>query len=239
MIPTSLVKGRRGSVIYWVFSLVHGIFSHADMSAATKNDLCNRALSFLGEPTATPFTGGTTLRDRECAAHYEAARDEVLTHHRWDFATKLFALTLADPQPAHVPADFPFAYHLPDEMLRFQEIIMVDGRRVEFFKILGSHLFLAVNELEGHIAYTASDIEPEEMMPVARECVAYALAIRIAEQLTGNPNKTEQMRAHLASAYQRALTTDSRQTGSRENMDPLLLARQSGSYRSRYYGFNR
>lgn len=210
------------------------------MSDAARDALCNRALSFLGEPTATPYDGpGTTLRDVQCRAHYEAARDEVFSHHRWDFSTKLFPLALADPQPAEVPAQFAHAYDLPTDSLRFQEVRLGDGNRLEHFAIIGNYLFTDNAELTGHILYTSADVEPEDMTPIARECVAYALAIRIGEALTQSPNKVEQMRSHLASAYARAITTDSRQTGSRENMDPLLLARAAGSYRSRYRGFNR
>lgn len=210
------------------------------MSDATKDALCNRALSFLGEPSASPFLeDGQTLRDRECRAHYEAARDEVLTHHRWDFATALFALDLNNNQPALKPADFPFAYQVPDDMLRFHEVLLENGQRLETFRILGAHLWAPYDDLAGNIVYTTNVLEPEEMSPVAQECIAYALAIRIAEQLTGNPNKTEQMRAHLAAAYARAITTDARQTSSNENLDPLTLARRCGAFRSRYRGFSR
>jgi hypothetical protein len=210
------------------------------MSAA-RDALCNRALSFLGEPPARPFESptGTTVRDRACQAHYEAARDEVFTHHRWDFATALFPIAKTTPQPTNKPADFPIAYNLPTDMLRFQDVLLEGGGRLEHFTIIGNTLWTNDDNLTGHIAYTTSSIEPAAMPPVARECVAYALAIRIAPIVTQNQNKTEQMRAHLAQAYIRAVTTDSRQTGSRENMDPLLLARASGSYRSRYRGFDR
>ena len=210
------------------------------MSNATRDALCNRALSLLGEPPATPFAGpGTTLRDITCRAHYEAARDEVFSHHRWDFCTALFPLALADPQPAEAPAQFSHAYDLPPYSLRFQEARLANGNRLEHFAILGNYLFTDNEELEGHILHTTSALDPEDMPPIARECVTYALAARIAEALTQSPNKVEQMRAHLAQAYTRAITTDARQTGSKENMDPLLLARESGSYRSRYRHFAR
>lgn len=210
------------------------------MSDEAKDLLCNRALSFLGEPTAAPFAGnGTSIRDAQCRAHYEAARDEVLTHHRWDFATALFPLAILDPQPATVPAHFPKAYELPEDMLRFHEVRLSTGYILEHFTLMGSYLFAESATLEGNIIYTTSTIEPEAMSAIARECVTYALAIRIGESLTNDPSKVEQMRGHLAQAFQRAITTDSRQTGSNENMDPLTLARRCGTYRARYYGFSR
>jgi hypothetical protein len=212
------------------------------MSAATKDALCNRALSLLGEPPAAPYVGeGTSLRDIECRTHYDSALIEVLTHHRWDFATALARLDLSDPQPAEVPANFPHAYDwtIDDDILRLQEIRLSNGSLLEHFAIIGNHLYTTSDSLEGHILYTTAAVEPEEMLPIARECLTYALAVRIAESLTQSPQKVEQMRAHLQLAYSRAITTETRQTGSRENMDPLTLARSCGTSRARYYGFSR
>lgn len=209
------------------------------MSAATKNDLCNRALSLLGEPPATPFTGGTTIRDRECVAHYEAARDEVLTHHRWDFAKKGFALDLVTPAPANSPPNYPHAYAMPTDCLRFHEVELQDGSRLEQFAKMGQYLYAAYDNLSGTIFYTSSQIEPEEMSSVARECVAYALAVRIGELVSQNPQKVAQMQNLLDRAYMRAITTESRETGSNEYRDPLSTARQCGTYRARYRGYSR
>lgn len=209
------------------------------MSAATKNDLCNRALSLLGEPPATPFTGGSTIRDRECVAHYEAARDEVLTHHRWDFAKKGFALTLVLPAPADAPPNFPHAYQMPANCLRFREVDLVGGQRLESFERMGAYLYAASDDLDGLIYYTTSEIEPEQMSSVARECVAYALAVRIGETVAQNPQKVQQMQILLDRAYMRAITTESRETGSNEYRDPLVIARQCGTYRARYRGYSR
>lgn len=209
------------------------------MSAATKDALCNQALSLLGEPPAAPYNSGTTLRDRQCVAFYESAKDEILTHHRWDFATALFPLALADPQPTEAPAHMAHAYDMPTDSLRFHEIRLTNGTTLEHFTIIGAYLFADSDTLEGHIVHTTSALEPEDMPSIARECIAYALAIRIGETLTQSPQKVEQMRGHLQLAYTRAITTDARQTNSRENMDLLTLARSCGTYRARYYGFSR
>jgi hypothetical protein len=219
---------------------LNGTFTNV---ATGKNAICNQALSFIGEPTATPFTGGTTLRDIECRAHYDSALIEVLTHHRWDFARSLVPLSLVDPQPAITPANFPKAYRLPtypkNALLRLEDIRLENGALLPDFEIIGSYLYATSATLTGNIAYTTAHVLPGEMLPIARECIAYALAIRIGESLTGNPQKVEQMRAHLAQAYTRAITTETRQTQSAENRDPLLIARQCGAFRSRYQGYNR
>lgn len=204
------------------------------MSAAEKDNVCKRALSLIGEPPASPFTGGTTLRDIECVTHYTSALQDVLTHHRWDFATRMHELELAT-EPSVVPPHLPHAYTLPTNSLRFHEVILTDGRTLDHFRIIDELLFTDNAELEGVLFYTVNTAEPEDMPPMVVECLVYALAQRLAASTTQNPNLTEQMRAYLASAYSRAITTDSRQTGSNDYVSIPALLSQTGIYQSRFF----
>lgn len=204
------------------------------MSYASKNDLCNAALNYLGEPDATPFTGGTTTRDVACSRHYDAALQTVLTHHRWDFATRLAPLAADDPQPDDVPADFPSAYSLPEDCLRFQEVILSNGQRLTHFRIIGTKLFLETDSYEGNIIYTINDVATTAMPSTFADCVMMELCKRIAPAIVQNPQLMEQMAAHHREAFSKAIATETRTTQSNENSSPLALAYQSTLYQSRF-----
>lgn len=204
------------------------------MPFATKDALANAALNLLGEPDATPFTGGTTVRDTTINRHYDSALETVLTHHRWDFATKLFALDMLSSQPTVHPALFPKAYELPDDLLRIHHIELDNGILINQFQILGTSLFLDGTDLEGHIQYTSNDIAVTAMPTLFADCLVLELAVRCAPMLTQNPSLQEQIKAHHREAFSRATTTETRQTQSNENSSPLAIARTCGTYLARF-----
>lgn len=204
------------------------------MSYATKDDLCNAALNFLGEPDATPFSGGTTVRDKACQRHYQQALESVLTYHRWDFATAVAALTIKATQPTHKPADFPSAYTIPTDCLRFQEVILSHGLPLTHFRIIGTTLFLDNAEYLGKIIYTLNDIAVTAMPGIFADCLMMELCKRIAPMICQSPQLMEQMNAHYAQTFSKAIAAETRQTQSAENSSPLALAYKSELYASRF-----
>lgn len=75
----------------------------------TEIDLCNLALSSLGDSMITSFTEGTQ-RAQLCALHYPIARDSCLAWGAWKFARARAVL----PRLAEAPAfGYSYAYQLP------------------------------------------------------------------------------------------------------------------------------
>lgn len=206
------------------------------MPFSTKDDLANAALNILGEPDATPFTGGTSTRDTSIRRHYDSALEHVLTMFRWDFATVLAKLILSDPQPDDAPPVFPHAYDKPADCLRLHTITTKAGQLVTHFQLAGSHLFLDSDEHDDTsvLQYTTNDILPAAMPTIFSDCLVYELAKRIAPMLTQSPQLLEQMHSLHREAFAKATTAEARQTTSGENTSPLLLAKNSGLYRSRF-----
>ena len=205
------------------------------MAYTTKDQICAAALSILGEPTATPFTVTTgSVRDLTCQLHYPAALEHCLAYHRWDFATKISVLTLTATQPSQAPADFPFAYNIPSDMLRFHEIILTDGTKLESFKRIGIYIFLDANSYAGKVIYTLNDILPSLMPGTFADCLVYELAKRMAPILCQSPQLMEQMAGNHAQTFTRAITAETRQTLSNENNSPLAQAQASSLYQARF-----
>lgn len=204
------------------------------MPYATKDDLCNAALNLLGEPDATPFTGGTSLRDKSLQRHYDSALEFVLTMHRWDFATVMTELEILDPQPTVTPPAYPFAYDFPTDKLRFQRIALAYGEDLKNFEIVGDKLFLDRDNYKGVLYYTSNDIQPSEMPTMFADCLVLEIAKRVAPMLTQNPQLMEQMAGHYRETFGKTTTAETRQTQSGENSSPMAHAMQSGLYRSRF-----
>lgn len=206
-------------------------------SFSTKDDLCNAALSLLGEPTATPFTGGLTIRDTTCRIHYPQVLARVLKAHRWDFATILHELALSDPQPGIAPFSFPYAYELPAGILRLLDIVHSSGQRIEKFRRVGTLLFLDqefTTPGDLHLEYVADDPAPADMPHDFADCVVSLLASRLATHLTQNPNAAEQHLTHYREALSAIATIETRETRSNENFSILDIAYNSGSHQARY-----
>jgi hypothetical protein len=204
------------------------------MAYATKDALCNAALNFLGEPDATPFTGGTTVRDVACSRHYDQALQHVLMLHRWDFATDLHTLAAVSSQPSNKPADFPVAYTLPSDYLRLQEIILSTGFRKNTFRLLGSYLWLETTGIVGKIVYTKNDVATTAMPSTFADCVMMELCKRMAPMLTQDAQKMEQMHAQHRETFAHATAAETRMSRSNENTSPLDLAYQSEVFLSRF-----
>ncbi len=81
------------------------------MNTTTALDLCNLALSKLGESPIPAIDANGSPAARQCHLHYHATRQEVLCSHRWSFAQQLVTLSsTAEPSeqqnlPHYLPAD--------------------------------------------------------------------------------------------------------------------------------------
>jgi len=86
--------------------------------ATTVTDICNRALSHLGEE---PIMEGdsTSKKARSCRAWYDVTRLDLLRNHPWTFAmTKVFAALKADESRGSYPGGYKYAYIYPTDCCR-------------------------------------------------------------------------------------------------------------------------
>lgn len=63
----------------------------------TPLDICNLALSKLGESPISAIDANGSPAARQCYLHYHPTRREVLSAHRWTFAQKLTEITSSEP----------------------------------------------------------------------------------------------------------------------------------------------
>ena len=81
---------------------------------ATEVDICNIALTNLGEPKVVSLTENSE-RARLCNLRYPDVRDAVLRSHPWNCAMKRAQLTRTTSTPAF---GYLYEYSLPADLLR-------------------------------------------------------------------------------------------------------------------------
>ena len=82
----------------------------------TALDICNLALSRLGESPITAIDPNGKLPARLCYMHYHPVRREVLCAHRWSFATT--AATLQSSETTVTDIRRQLSHSLPQDCLR-------------------------------------------------------------------------------------------------------------------------
>lgn len=131
-------------------------------------DICNNALSIIGEPHITDIDG-TDTKSKTCKANYGFIRKKLLGSHDWLAASYRVHL-----RPAYACSLFGWAYvyELPSNFLRLVETYP-PGAAYE----LGAINKLYMNENEGYIKYIA-DIDDPAMFDINFETVlVYRLAL--------------------------------------------------------------
>jgi hypothetical protein len=92
---------------------------------ASDVDICNLALGHLGDEAnvqaISPTPDGSIQADH-CARFYPIARDQMLSGHAWNFASKRVALAVLDTD--ELPGTWAYAYALPSQCLRALAVIM-------------------------------------------------------------------------------------------------------------------
>lgn len=86
----------------------------------TALDICNMALSKLGESPINGIDPNGNLSARMCYMHYHPVRREVLCAARWSFATEKTTLTAREAESADGTAALP--HTLPADCLRVLEV---------------------------------------------------------------------------------------------------------------------
>ena len=158
-------------------------------TAPTVLDICNLALSRLGESPITAIDPNGSLPARLCYMHYHPVRREVLCAHRWSFATT--SATLQSSEPATEGSTHQLRHSLPADCLR---VLGVNSRS---WTLRGRGIYTTTPELR--LLYIA-DVEDTALFePLFTE----ALVLRLAWKLCIPLINSTTARQALGEEYQR------------------------------------
>ena len=145
---------------------------------ATKVSICNLALRSVGAQRITALTDANEAA-RVLNDIYDLIRDEVLTAHPWNFASKRASLVAEDDAPEF---DYDTAYALPTDCLRVIRMEETDAD----FKIEAG--LLLTDESTANILYIAKITDESKFSPFFVTTLAVRLASEIAYPLTNDQN---------------------------------------------------
>lgn len=206
---------------------------------ATDADICNLALSYLGDVanvvSITPPDG--SAQAALCARFYPIARDQLLELHPWGFATTRVALA----QVANPTTSWVYAYAGPTDVLNYLEVLdplAADDYAVgmplanTMFGVVGSNVAVAsaqpfviekapdgsdmllTNQAGAVLRYSAAITDSTKFSPLFTEALCRLLAAKLAGPLLkgadGRSESAAQM-GHFQKAFEKATESDANQ----------------------------
>ena len=170
---------------------------------ATEVDICNMALSFLGDrATVTSINPPEGSAQAEhCARFYPMALNEMLAQARWSFATKREKLVrFAEEVPGAA-----YAYAVPSDCLTIQSVHTTLEKYFGHSGLAktwtvcrrGTMLALLTDESVEYICYTTSDVPAATMPPLFSLALAHLLASKIAGAMVTGPTGVELAQAQV------------------------------------------
>ncbi len=179
-------------------------------------DICNLALSFIGETaavTSLDTTVDTSRQAKLCAQFYPTARDTLLSSHNWGFAMKRKAAVLS----TNPPTQYDYAYVVPGEAVRVVAVLP-DGSTNDFSdpwvgwdrtvweseitggsgsytprpfiieRAAGGHRLIMTDTEDAWIRYLVRVVDPDRFSPPFRLALSWHLASMLAGPiLKGRP----------------------------------------------------
>lgn len=155
----------------------------------TALDICNLALSKLGESPLRGIDPNGTLASRLCYMHYHPVRREVLCANRWSFATVCTTLTSREEAGEDSSVNLP--HTLPADCLRVLDVGSPG------WTLRGRSVYCPAASVR--VRYIADAERVEDFDPLFIEAVATRLAMKLCIPLI---NSTTAHRS-LADEYQR------------------------------------
>jgi len=187
----------------------------ADLRAPSETSIANAALLMLGERRINDL-GENTKSANVLETRFDDVRDSLLRSMPWNFAVKRIQVAASSTSPEW---GYSYSYPLPFDCLR---ILEVDDRWGFGWRVESNAIVTNV-ESPLSLVYIARIKDPLEMDSVFRQLFAAALAMELAETITGDSRK-------FAVAAQRFtdLLEDARQVDGQEQKprDPRLTAWQ-------------
>lgn len=168
---------------------------------ATEISICNLALMALGKKPISSFDTSNASAEA-CAIAFPVAREEVLSAHPWNFATR--TVELAQISGADYP-NYDFAYSYPSDCLRALMLVNDASDDELVYKVAlatdGETRVILCDYDPATLEYVALVTTAGAYSPGFCQALAYNVAAKIAQTLTGS----EQLMGNMLQLYERAL----------------------------------
>jgi len=190
----------------------------------TITEICNKALSHLGESRITDFHEASVVGEK-CRTHFDAERDSLLRMHRWNFAEDRAILARLQSAPVF---GYLYQFQLPVDCLRVVVVNGVEARKgYNPWRIEGQRLLSDAKQAE--IVYTRRETDTTLFDPLFVEAMTYKLAAALAKELTNSTSEKGAMLQLFREAMNEAGWVDASESRPRvippETDNRLLMVR--------------
>lgn len=144
----------------------------------TALDICNLALSKLGEAPLSSLDRNAGTAARLCYLHYHPTRREVLVAHRWTFAQQYATLTSAESAPGDTAPRQQLPHSLPSDCLRVLQVSSPS------WVLRGRCVYCP--QASVHILYIADIEDPALFEPLFIDAFCTLLACKLCIPLTAS-----------------------------------------------------
>lgn len=192
---------------------------------ASKVEIANRALQWLGANTITNLTENTD-EARQANLAYDPTRLAMLRDNIWNFAIKQENLAEIVPAPSF---KWTAAYAVPSDFLRILELENDPEFAVQNHE--DQNAILTSSDGSLNIQYVADIEDPNLFDPLFREAFSARLAYELAETITASPSRKEAALAEYNLSIQRAEHADALAKTSEDPQESdWILSRESGPF---------
>ena len=170
-------------------------------------DVVNKSLRMIGQPPVTSLTDGSSTANAADDVYTEI-RDELLSGHPWNFATKRVQLAQSSTTPAF---EFDYAYPLPSDWLRTISVHDNDaGHGTILFRseFVGTQRCIVASSDAVYLRYVYQVTDPNLMTADFRAALEAALASDLAITIASSNTLHEQMETLLKRKLARARSSD-------------------------------
>lgn len=191
-------------------------------------DICNMALSHLGQRDVQNIASPTSDSERVCALWYDVTRQGLLREYVWRFAKARKTIS----RVGSGEFDWTSAYQLPNDFLR---LLSINGEREVFqtqhYDVEGRNLLLNGNNPSIDIRYVRDNTNVGEWDPLFKIMLSYKLAMAMAYKFTLKKGLTEDLSKRIAECEPKAATVNAQERPPvRIQRSRYLRARGDGSY---------
>jgi hypothetical protein len=156
----------------------------------SKTEICNLALTLLGQKTITSLTEAT-VSAQKCNLLYDLARDSTLRSHSWNFATRILELTEISDETV---TGWDYLYLYPTNALYIKKVFSDEtttelAEAEKFQEVLSPDTdvkAIATNATPAYCEYIEKVLDVSLYDSLFILALAYMLAAQLAQPLTGD-----------------------------------------------------
>lgn len=198
-------------------------------------DICNLALDYIGEASATSIEDPKNAREEIMSRWYDHVRRTVLREYVWNFAQEYKTIA----RSGDGVAQYADAFELPNDLVRLNVVGEDPDNPITDFELTGRTLLCNVGTSVA-IRYNRSVTEVDLMDELFINIFAIRLALKVAYKFTKKKSVVDYLDTLLKEEEPKAISVDGQERPPRRRqVSKYLSARRGGGLPNpKFYSFS-